>query len=459
MRTLFSKIFVWFWGTIALVTLSMVLVTALGGFQPMNRRWMTRSMELYAKSSVDMYVQGGSPALQKYLDDAEASGVQAALIDPQGNNIGSGRIPDAAKELLARAQREHKTQVRTRIAWTGACVVPTAQGDFIFVARALPLRGFFSRGDRWEAALFRMLAALVCAGILCWLIARHISAPIRALQTAARKISEGDLSVRARPAIPSRNDELADLADDFDRMAERIEGLLQKQQELLGDISHELRSPLARMSVSLELIRRGDVEACDRMQTDLDRLNEMIGEILTLTRLQSQQTRGLEDAVNLRDIVERVVEDANYEGWNDSKSVVINEAEGCWLEADPNLIRSCVENVVRNAIRYTRPETAVEIALKRDGESLASLTVSDHGPGVPEEALPRLFEPFYRVSEARERSSGGSGLGLAIAQKVVAPHGGSVLARNREGGGLVVEIRIPVQPAMPCAERQVHSAT
>jgi two-component system sensor histidine kinase CpxA len=458
MRTLFGKIFVWFWGTIAIVTVAMVLVTTLGGFQPINRRWMTRSMELYAKSSVDLYRQGGTPALQKYLDDAEASGVQAALIDPRGNNIAGREIVPAAATLLARAQREHRTQIATRIAWTGACVVPTVEGDFIFVARALPLRGLFSAGEPWEGALFRMLVALVCAGLLCWLIARHISAPIRALQVAAQKIAEGDLSVRATPAIPSRNDELADLARDFDRMAERIQGLRQKQQELLGDISHELRSPLARMSVSLELIRRGDTGACERMQTDLDRLNEMIGEILTLTRLQAQQSRRLETAVNLRDVVNGVAEDANHEGWNDSKSVTITEAEDCWLDGDANLLRSCIENVVRNAIRYTKPQTAVEVALKRSEGSMANVTVSDHGPGVPEEALPRLFEPFYRVSGARERASGGAGLGLAIAQKVVALHGGSIVARNREGGGLAVEILIPLQPAA-IGTPKVHPTT
>jgi two-component system sensor histidine kinase CpxA len=446
MRTLFGKIFVWFWGTIAIVTVAMLLVTALGGFQPVNRRWMARSMELYAKSSVDMYMQGGTPALQKYLADAEASGVQAALIDPRGNNIAGREIVPIAETLLARAQREHKTQIRTRIAWTGACVVPTAEGDFIFVARALPLRGFFSAGVPWQGALFRIVVALVCAGLLCWLIARHISAPIRALQVAARKISEGDLSVRATPAILSRNDELADLARDFDRMAGQIQRLLLKQQELLGDISHELRSPLARMSVSLELMRRGDTEACERMQTDLDRLNEMIGEILTLARLQAQQSRRLETALNFRDVVNRVAEDANYEGWNDSKSVTITEAEDCWIEGDPNLLRSCIENVVRNAIRHTKPQTSVEVTLKKSEGSMANVTVSDHGPGVPEEALQRLFEPFYRVSEARERASGGSGLGLAIAQKVAALHGGSIVARNREGGGLAVEILIPLHP-------------
>src|SRR5262249_3154372 len=155
--------------------------------------------------------------------------------------------------------------------------------------------------------------------------------------------------------IAPRNDELADLARDFDRMADRIAGLLKKQQEMLGDISHELRSPLTRLGVSLELLRRGETDGVERMQTDLDTLNHLIHQILTLTRLQAYDGQKTETAINLRSIVEGVAEDADFEGRQQGKSVVIAHADDCWTKGDPALLRSCIENVVRNAVRHTNP--------------------------------------------------------------------------------------------------------
>lgn len=167
-------------------------------------------------------------------------------------------------------------------------------------------------GAEWRAMLLRLGVAVASAGLLCWMIARHITAPIRSLQDAAGRIAQGDLAVRATPTIPPRNDEIADLARDFDRMADRVSSLLRKQQELLGDISHELRSPLARLSVSLELTRRGDAEGTERMQADLDRLDRLIEQILTLTRLQLKESGKLETAVDLRAILESVAEDTSF---------------------------------------------------------------------------------------------------------------------------------------------------
>jgi two-component system sensor histidine kinase CpxA len=288
----------------------------------------------------------------------------------------------------------------------------------------------------------------VPGALLCLLLARHIASPIRTLQSVAGKIADGDLSVRAFPAMSSRKDEVADLARDFDRMADRIQTLLRKQHELLGDISHELRSPLTRLNVSLELVRRGETDGVKRMQVDLDRLDNLIGQILTLTRLQTRGDLKSETAVNLRLVVQSVAEDARFEGQEDGKSIVISRADDCWLKGDPALLRSCIENVVRNAVHYTKPRTDVVISLTRiteDGRSVAQILVADRGDGVPEEALARLFEPFYRVSEARDHQIGGSGLGLSIAQRIAVVDGGTIRARNRDGGGLEMEIWLPVK--------------
>lgn len=445
MRTIFAKIFVWFWLSTAAVTLSILVINTIGGLQPVRGTWLNHTVDLYAKSSVDFYLHGGKPLLQTYLDDAaKNSGLQAALIDPQGNDILGQGLPSHTERVLSKARTDHESQFLAAPFWTGAAVVHTAKGDFILVAHLHPLKSYWTR--RRTPGILRWVFALLSVGFFCWLIARHITAPIRTLQNVARRISAGDLTARASPTIPPRNDELADLARDFDRMADRIQSLIQKQQELLGDISHELRSPLTRLSVSLELARRGDSEAIERMQVDVEQIHLLIEQILTLTRLELQQNMKFEDFVNLRTILASVAEDANFEGRNAGKSVAIPQADECWINGSANLLRSCIENIVRNAIRYTAPQTSVEISLLLDSGSPAKahLTVQDRGPGVPPEALPRLFEPFYRVSEARERESGGSGLGLSIAQKVVVLHGGVITARNREGGGLIVEIHLPV---------------
>ena len=444
-RTIFAKIFLWFWLAIAAVTLSMLLITVLIGAQPLGRRWMAQTLDLYAQSAVNFYTHGGEPLLRRYLEDMEtSSSIQATLLDPEGKDILQRGLPPRTERVLASARRTGESRFHTGMVWAGAAIVHTPQGDYILVARVFPMRGLWNR-DNLQAILLRWAIALLCAGLFCWLIARHLTAPIYALQTAARKIADGDLRVRATPGIPSRNDELADLARDFDRMADRIESLVGKQQELLGDISHELRSPLARLSVCLELARRGDTESLEKMQADLDRLDTLIEQVLTLTRLQLQEGRKITETVNLRTLVQGVAEDADFEGRNAEKSVVITQADDCWVKGDAGLLRSGIENVVRNALRYTHPQTAVEISLvHRNGPSAVILTVQDHGPGVPEEALPRLFEPFYRVEESRDRGSGGSGLGLSIAQKVVAVHGGKIRASNRKNGGLIMEITLPM---------------
>jgi two-component system, OmpR family, sensor histidine kinase CpxA len=356
------------------------------------------------------------------------------------------RFHRVARNFYSKPGDKGKSQFHIGMRWTGASVVSRTAGNFILVAQVRPGRGLFTP-HLAGAFLFRIAIALLSAGLLCLVLARHIARPIRALQIAAGRIADGDLSVRALPAGSGRNDELAELARDFDVMAERIQDLLRKQQELFGEISHELRSPLARLGVSLELVRRGETDGVERMQTDLDRLDDLIGQILILTRLQNQGIQRVETTLNLRPILESVAEDARFEGAEQGKSVAIVHAEDCWMKGDAALLRSCIENLVRNAIRYTSPQSEVAINLSHlhgPGVLQARLVVADHGEGVPPECLPRLFEPFYRVSPSRDRGSGGTGLGLSIAQRVAVLHRGSIVARNREEGGLEMEVRLPL---------------
>jgi two-component system sensor histidine kinase CpxA len=448
-RGIYAKIFLWFLFATAITSAAVFLITVVTHVQSLGPSWMIGVMDQYARSAVKIYEHGGKDRLAEYLQEIQdASFLQSTLLDPEGHDILGRGVPSGAEKVLAKARATGQTQFHIGLLWTGAAVDDRPEGKYILVAKVLVPYGFLLGGALEMTVLTWLLPTLVGA-LLCLLLARHIAAPIRTLQTVAGKIADGDLSVRASPAIGSRKDELADLARDFDRMADRIQSLLHKQLELLGDISHELRSPLTRLNVSLELVRRGQTDAVEHMQGDLQRLDSLIGQILTLTRLQTRDHHKTETSVNLRSILESVAEDARFEVKQDGKSVVISRADDCRIKGDPALLRSCIENVVRNAVHYTQPRSEVTVSLEvvGDGSDSARILVADHGDGVPLEALDRIFEPFYRVTQAREHRTGGTGLGLSISQRIAIVHGGSIRARNRDGGGLEMEIWLPVKDA------------
>jgi two-component system sensor histidine kinase CpxA len=309
--------------------------------------------------------------------------------------------------------------------------------------------------QRWQPIVrsfsIRMTVAVLFGGIICYALAWQLTAPIRRLRTAAQRLASGDLSARVGAAQGKSGDEVADLGRDLDRMAERIEALIESQKRLLRDVSHELRSPLARFNVALGLVRQHSSSAADsyfdRIERDAERLNELIGELLTLSRLESGIELVVREPVALDALVAEVAQDASFEAESRGKSVVVTNCESLTVIGNGELLRRALENVVRNAVRYTREGMAVEIALRRfqeQGASQAVISVRDFGPGVPEESLTKLFLPFYRVAEARDRQSGGTGIGLAITDRAVKLHSGTVIARNAADGGLRVEIRLPV---------------
>jgi two-component system sensor histidine kinase CpxA len=231
-------------------------------------------------------------------------------------------------------------------------------------------------------------------------------------------------------------------------MANTTETLISSQRQLLYDVSHELRSPLARLNVALDLLRGrvGEVPAVNRMQVDLQRLNETIGRLLTVAKLEASSTLQNSAKVNLSDLVASIAADAEFEAQERGSRVEVAETADLAVLGDPNLLRSAIENVLRNALRFTAPGTPVEVLLQVapaiSGDE-AIIVVRDHGPGVPPEELTRIFKPFYRLFESRDSNSDGAGLGLAIAERIVRLHGGRICATNVGGGGLSVEIILP----------------
>ena len=273
-------------------------------------------------------------------------------------------------------------------------------------------------------------------------MARYLTAPIGKLQIAARQFASGDLHTRLDT---KRRDEFGELAREFDRMAERIETLVTSEKRLTQDISHELRSPLARLNVALELARnKANAETLpliDRIETESQRLNEMISQLLVLSKLETGSENFERREINLTRLFEQTIADADFEAQANRKAVVILQKDAVRVFGNETLLRSAIENVLRNAVRYTPVETAVEVKLTAENKR-AVVSIRDYGAGVPEAEIEKMFRPFYRVNQARERKTGGIGLGLAIAERAVHAHRGAIKARNTENG-LAIEIILP----------------
>jgi len=289
-----------------------------------------------------------------------------------------------------------------------------------------------------------LLLFSVAGAIFCYLISRYLTKPLAKLSAAAANIAEGRLDTRVDPTLKNRRDEIADLASNFDRMAQRIEALITGQRRLLGDVSHELRSPLSRLIVALSMVKQGPVEEAaenlERIGLEARRLDALIGQLLTLTRIDSGVDRGSPAPFDLTNLVQEVANDGDFEARARNRSVAILQADACTVNGFEELLRSAVENVARNAIRHTAEGTAVEISLQN--KNLRSLLrVRDYGPGVPESMLSDMFLPFRRVASG---NSDGAGLGLAIAERAVTVHRGRIRAMNASPAGLIVEIDLPL---------------
>ncbi|MBF0501559.1 MAG: HAMP domain-containing protein [Candidatus Riflebacteria bacterium] len=330
--------------------------------------------------------------------------------------------------------------------------VTAASGTPFIIAHMSPEKGFRSIVTNPFGHIL-LGAFLLITGILCFFLARSLAQPVLALRRMSRCFAAGNLSARVSRDVLERRDELGDLSRDFNFMAERLEVTLNRQQQLLRDISHELRSPLARMQVALEIAeKRADahsLELIPRISLEVSRLEHLIQEVLTLFRLDDRESPCERVPVVLEKLIDTVISDARFEAGNASERIQWSSPpeKQTQILAPQDLIGRAIENVLRNAMKYSPADTSIEVTLTIQHEPLpktASIRVSDRGPGVPPEKLNHLFEPFFRCQEDRSRSSGGAGLGLAIARRAVETIGGKVTAANRDGGGLQVEFVLPL---------------
>lgn len=465
MRSLFLRILLWFGLAMVLAAVASFVVGVIaerraGDMAPPH---LVQAFGVYSQTAADVFERDGPAAVAAYLQRVgQASGIHAVLVDERGAEV-SGQPAPAGSEELAQRARETMTFVNdmSRARPLNAQAVRSPNGaTYVLIAEDewQPRRPAFAapaRPGSFRFTLFSitrwLLPLVLVGGLFSYWLARYLSTPMVELRGVTQELAEGKLDARVNHKLLNRRDEIGHLGRDFNVMAGRIESLMEAQRRLLGDISHELRSPLARQGVALGLARRNAgpqaTPALDRIEREAGRLNEMIGQLLTLSRVESGADRLENEEIDLAALLKEVADDADFEARGRDRTVRIIRDEPITIRGVFELVRSAIENVVRNAVRYTGAGTQVDIALTSktvNRDRFAVITVRDHGKGVPGESIKEIFRPFYRVEDDRDRKTGGTGLGLSIAARAVRLHQGTINAANAEDGGLIVEIRLPI---------------
>jgi two-component system OmpR family sensor kinase len=475
MRSLYTRVFLSFWIVMIVVVGGAIVVTGL--VLSHRAEELPRVSARLVAEAAQALREGGEARLVDWLRDArpDVPGVRVLVFDSTGREL-LGRAAPSWLEPRLRARVEEAPASETEnsrdsyglvdgpaLALPEFAPAPGAPiGVRVLAAQPLPalvtpdgrqyrilvlppstrFGPFGIPETRW--AVF--LLALLVSGAASWWLTRSITAPVGALGAATRALAGGNLDARVREGVAARRDELGVLARDFDAMATQLRELVHGKERLLRDISHELRSPLARMRVALGLARQSGADTArelDRLELETERLDALIGHVLKLARLDASASRLQRDTVDLGELVDRIAADAAFEA--QARDVHVQwqpPAKPVRVSGDAPLLASAVENVVRNALRYTREGSAVEIEVGADAAN-ARIAVRDRGPGVPASELERIFEPFYRVAESRGRDTGGDGIGLAITGRVLAAHQGTARAANRADGGLEVLLELP----------------
>ncbi|PWU06460.1 MAG: two-component sensor histidine kinase [Terriglobia bacterium] len=437
MNSLFARILLWYGCTVIITLVGAAFISALDMNQDDSDRRApaARLVEFQLSMARKAYETEGRAGLEKFLATMQrVFDAQGILTDPNGRDLLTG---EDRSELIRRARRRRAEYQFFR---AGNAMVARAAEDerywWFFIVPRMRVGLWFLQPDH----MFVLLAAV----LLCYWLAFRLTRPVRTLEKAVERFGRGDLSARVRS---KRRDEMGRLARTFDRMADRTEMLLGAEHRLLLDISHELRSPLARLNVAIELARSGDdlTAALNRIQKEADRLNALVSQLLEVTRAEGDPSALRREPVRVDELVQQLVDDSTIEAQAHGCELRYQQRQPAVVEGDPELLRRAVENVIRNAIRYAPRQTAVDVSLARNNGSVV-VDVRDRGPGVPEEALTRIFDAFYRVGTDRARSSGGIGLGLSIARRAVELHKGSIRARNA-APGLEVEMELPAAQA------------
>ncbi len=464
MRGLFFKIFVIFWiaqSLIFVISTALIVRRHFAGPEVLFDT-MTSNMQVNANRAVHFYEARGCDGLRNYT---EMIAQNIALKDASGNVLCDVKGFEGLPAMESTPDRPAGAQVGMQYVWSLAVTSPEGKRYTYLSARPHKPREVNWYHDLPRFAFPQLPVAIVVGGLTTFALVLLFTRPVVSLRRAARELATGKLDARVKaPSSQSRifaGDELANLMHDFNHMAERLESLVNAQKLLLRDVSHELRSPLARLSVALELAREDSDPAMathlDRIERETEKLNTLIGQLLTLSSMEALERQKNFQPLSLNQLIERMIPDAQFEAQQRQCSVVFHTDVECTVLGNENLLYRAFENIVRNAIRYSDSGTEVEIGLSAaksaTGQNV-TLAISDRGPGIPPDQLEAVFHPFHRVDSARSPDTGGFGVGLAIVDRAIRLHNGEVAASAREGGGAVIRMTLPAVEV-----RQLATAT
>ncbi|WP_315313374.1 ATP-binding protein [Pantoea vagans] len=434
---MFWKIFIGFWIVFVIMSQLIWLGFSLSGkrHEPPEIMAIRRIIDLQMTSAASVLERGGPDELNAMLSDWDETDRQFFHVTqqakpPQSQDSGNldfrGRLPEeVVRWVLGADGKEY--QLRYDL-----------DGMRMNSKQNMMPRKFLNIPE--PMFVFAGSVGLLFSLLLAW----NLTRPMRQLREGFSRVAEGDLSVRLFPIMRKRHDEISNVAEAFDAMVERLDTLVRAREELLHDISHELRSPLARLQLATGLARQTPESvnsSLDRIDEEARRLDKMIGELLTLSRAEHESIPD-EQYFDLTGLLEAVITDVRYEAQIPGVQVElkVDERSDYTVRGNAELIRRGVENVLRNALRFSLPGQRIEVDLRAEQQWLA-IQVRDQGPGVDEEKLSSIFDPFVRVNSPLMGK--GYGLGLAIVRKVILAHHGEVEARNRPEGGLELTLRLP----------------
>src|ERR1700722_717426 len=452
---LFIKVFFWFWLAVLALFALFLASRTLGSRLVPSTDIVASFAPRVADEAAHAYEAEGPQEFEQFERGLVGkSGVDLYLIDGYGKDVLSRSIPSDSLSIVRAARSDGRVLSRYGFRSHSSSykfTSPSGRPYTLLVRSRLQVGKFLDATAGGGLPFFGVVVLIVT--LFCFWLTHHIVAPIQGIQSAARMVAAGDLSVRAPAEISERHDELADLAADFDAMVGRMSAFVRSQKDLLSTVSHELRSPLTRLIMSLALLRKQSSpeseELLQRMERDIDRVDTLMGQLLTLSRLETGLSSDARHTVDLSQLLQEVVADGDFEARSCGKSVRLQAEGGIVIEkADQQALRGACENIIRNAIRFTTPGSEVEVTLKTEKMSPSSqavLLVRDYGPGVPEELLQQIFQPFFRVKEPSgdPRANKGTGLGLAIALEAIRQHRGTIVASNANPMGLEVKIMLP----------------
>lgn len=451
MRSLYWKIFISFWFTTILIIVSTALVTSELARKSSGPAHEKVFMDSNAAAAITTLESNSKQTTLTWLKHAEKMHhMQFFLICANGEIISNISPPSDIKKI---AKNFVDDTLDSGLNKFGNIIVSheilSMSGKAYRLAAITSKPIYFLTQISWTSLTIRLIIAIFFSGLICYFLSRNLTKPLRSLSLAAKSIATGHLDTRVGKFRGHYRDEIAELSSEFDTMAEQLEQLILSKERLLQDISHELRSPLARLQIALELGRKKTNHTAEiefaKMEEECLRLNALIGEILEYARLNKATYILNKNMVSIPTLVKQVIKDANYEFGQNKNRIHLTTIDQCKLAVDAKLIHRAVENILRNALRYSPDDELVDvtIALNKEAQTL-EIIVEDNGPGIPESQLDKIFNPFYRVDKSRTKKTGGYGLGLAIAQQAIRQHHGVITLQNRQPKGLKVSIILPL---------------